>query len=104
LSSEDTCSLEEAVNASKELAAIVDSNTNSTDMSLVRTGGSSFATALGDELDKNSAATALYTAGRLLAEVGREITSDKEAPDRLDSILMTYGMSLVYAANIIFNR
>jgi GGDEF domain-containing protein len=104
LSNEETCSLEEAITASKELAAIVDSSSNSTKMALVRMGGSAFATALGDELDKNSAATALYAAGRLLAEVGKEITSETEAPDRLDSVLMTYGMSLVYAANIIFNR
>ena len=99
---ETTCSMEEVVEGSERLAKSLDS-VPSTGILLIRTAGSSFADAVADTANAGETARAFYVAGKMLADVGIEITEPDGSPTKLGTTLASYGMSLVYAAHTILN-
>jgi hypothetical protein len=98
-----TVSIEEVRESSKVLADIVDSS-KSTSITLIKAAGKGFADALADVPDKPSAAAALYAAGRMMAEVSLMLRDEDSTDRRTSGTIASYGISMVYAADILINN
>jgi hypothetical protein len=93
--------IEEVLKGSKILVDILE-NTGSTGAK-IRSAGRALAVVVEDVPDKESAAIALYTVGKLISEIALDGTPDDKY-DQVSGVMTSYGMSLAYAAYTLLQK